>query len=121
MVAGRDVHPVKEPAMLLVSLGCEKFEGRANSLLCLVARDPAVFSANADCGEPKAGGRKTGNVAARPVGAPSVGVSAVEHQTRGGVALYPKIEHAAAFQVLEKGAILRRDDARRFGVGDCGG
>src|SRR6266700_919500 len=102
---------MKEPAMLLVSLGCEKFEAGANSLLCLVARDPAVFGANADCGEPKAGGRKTGDVTAGTVGATSIGVSAIEHQTGGGIALYPKIKDTAAFQVLEKGTIRRRDDA----------
>jgi hypothetical protein len=106
-LAGGDIHPVKEPAMLLGGFGREEFQGGADTRSSLVARDPAVFGADTDCREPEAGGCEAGDVAAGAFGAASLGTGSIEHQAGGGIGFVPEIEDTTAFQVFEQSAVLR--------------
>jgi len=101
-----DIHPVKEPAVLLGGFESEELQGGANTGLGEGARDPTVFGADANGGESEASGGEAGDVTARAFGAATVGASAVENQAGGGVAFVPEIQDAAAFQVFEQKAIL---------------
>ena len=117
-----DIHPVIEPAVLLIGSIGEKLQGTAHSVGGLVAGDPAVFGADADCGESKPGGGDTGYVAAGTFSAPAV-ASLARSRTRPvpRIGLLPKIQESAMFEVFQEGSIIGGVTAVRSTVGSKSG